>query len=180
MEKPNFAQELKNYASAYPAEVAFKQQMLHLLNEGAHAFTRTRLQGHFTASAWVVDKPKRKALLILHSKIGLWLQPGGHADGNFDLREVAQKELGEETGLWLDSNNCLLFDIDIHTIKAHKEVPEHLHYDARYLFYGDSETLLSINHESKDLRWVDLQEIRLLVGENPSILRMVEKSLNLV
>lgn len=54
---------------------------------------------HLTASAMVVDAAGRHALLLHHPKVGRWLQPGGHADGDGDLLAVARREVAEETAL---------------------------------------------------------------------------------
>jgi 8-oxo-dGTP pyrophosphatase MutT (NUDIX family) len=158
-------------------EHAFKERMLQLADEGELAFLRDRLKGHFTASAWVIDPHERRALLVLHAKIALWLQPGGHADGNFNLHKIAQKELLEETGLYGDSfwGNGI-FDLDIHTIAERKDVPEHEHFDVRFLFKAKVSDMLIINSESKDIRWLNIDEIPELVGYSPSICRMVQKS----
>ena len=162
-------------------ETIYQTQMLELLSEGKIAFERKREAGHFTSSAWVLDPSSKTVLLILHSKIGKWLQPGGHADGNQDLLEVAKKELMEETGVnAVELLKTTIFDLDIHTIPAHKGIPEHLHYDLRFIFRGNSQASLEINHESKDIQWVPLDEIPKLVGNDDSICRMVEKSKDLL
>jgi 8-oxo-dGTP pyrophosphatase MutT (NUDIX family) len=162
-------------------ETAYKSQMLDLLSEGKIAFERRREAGHFTASAWVLDPSTQSVLLILHSKINKWLQPGGHADGNQNLLEVAKKELAEESGInSIETLKSSIFDLDIHTIPSHKGVPEHLHYDMRFIFRGNSNAATQINHESKDIQWVPLDEIPELVGNDDSICRMVEKSKELL
>lgn len=172
---------LSLYQPINDQEADYKTQMLELFSEGEIAFQRKRKAGHFTASAWVLDPSKQSVLLILHSKIGKWLQPGGHADGNQDLLEVAKKELLEETGVnGVELLKTTIFDLDIHTIPAHKGIPEHLHYDMRFIFRGNSQARMQINHESKDIQWVPLDEIPELVSKDPSICRMVEKSKELV
>ena len=71
---------------------------LDLLND-PDAFKRERKKGHFTASAWIVNKRRTHTLLTLHRKLQRWLQLGGHADGDENLVEVALKEAKEESGL---------------------------------------------------------------------------------
>jgi 8-oxo-dGTP pyrophosphatase MutT (NUDIX family) len=177
----DFRSSLSLYNPPNAQEASFKTQMLDLFSEGKIAFERKREAGHFTASAWVLDPHSKSVLLILHSKINKWLQPGGHADGNQDLLEVAKKELMEETGVnGVELIKTTIFDLDIHTISAHKGIPEHLHYDLRFIFRGNSNASLEINHESKDIQWVPLDEIPDLVGNDDSICRMVEKSKELL
>ena len=89
-------------ASAIPldeAEAAMQREMLIFLDKHVDSLFRTQLLGHFTASAWVLDLDTQSVLLIHHSKLDRWLQPGGHADGDADLLSVAQREVWEETGL---------------------------------------------------------------------------------
>ena len=116
-------EELLAFESEFSAELAFRGRMIKLLSY-TNCFERSLLHGHFTASAWVVDKDFKFALLTHHAKLERWLQLGGHADGIEDLRVVAQKELEEESGLSgsrFYSNE--IFDIDIHTIPERKGVP---------------------------------------------------------
>jgi len=46
---------------------------------------------HFTASAIVLDDFD-KVLLVEHSKMGLWLYPGGHLDPNEDPAQTVLRE----------------------------------------------------------------------------------------
>jgi 8-oxo-dGTP pyrophosphatase MutT (NUDIX family) len=66
---------------------------------GIDPFTRERLEGHFTGSAWLVSGDGLRVLLTHHRKLGRWLQLGGHADGDRDLARVALREAEEESGL---------------------------------------------------------------------------------
>jgi 8-oxo-dGTP pyrophosphatase MutT (NUDIX family) len=105
------------------------------------------------------------------------LQPGGHADGELDLAQVACKELLEETGLDFPKPSLdAIFDIDIHLIPEHKGVPKHAHYDVRYLFISPILQAPILNAESKAIHWVPLAEVSSLVNSEASILRMVHKS----
>ena len=36
--------------------------------------------GHLTGSAWIVNQERTKALFTHHTKLGMWLQLGGHAE----------------------------------------------------------------------------------------------------
>lgn len=97
------------------------------------ALVRTCLEGHLTGSAVVIDPSRSATLLIHHRKLGLWLQPGGHADGEGDLGLVALREAEEETGLTGLSLVTPAIDLDIHEIPARGDEPAHLHLDVRYL-----------------------------------------------
>jgi 8-oxo-dGTP pyrophosphatase MutT (NUDIX family) len=88
---------------------------------------------------------------------------------------VAMREAEEETGL---SNFKVLsqglFDIDIHTIPARADFPEHQHYDIRFLLQASRRDQLLISEESHDLAWKPINELAIFTG-NDSIARMVDK-----
>lgn len=136
------------------------------------------MPGHITGSAWIVDEAKTHTLLIHHAKLDKWLQPGGHADGDENVLQVAIREMKEETGL-INSNLLTegIFDLDIHPIPARKDFPEHLHYDVRFAFVVSSEAELKISDESHDMKWILVQEVPIITEQNASILRMIRKTL---
>ena len=126
-----------------------------LIDSHPDAGLRTCRPGHLTGSALVVDSAGANTLLMLHAKLGLWLQPGGHADGDANLAAVALREATEETGIvglriWPQP-----LHLDIHRVDPPKEDP-HLHYDVRFLVRAPAEARPQGNHESKGLRWVPL------------------------
>jgi 8-oxo-dGTP pyrophosphatase MutT (NUDIX family) len=136
---------------------------------------RSSLAGHLTASAAVVDPRRRRLLLVHHKKLGRWLQPGGHADGDPDLLAVALRETWEETGV--REVQALLpapFDLDIHPIPERRGVPEHLHYDVRFLLGADSTAPTRANPEVHAVAWVALREIETL-DPDASLQRLVGK-----
>ena len=137
---------------------------------------RTQLAGHLTGSAWVVDSSRRKTLLTHHRKLDKWLQLGGHADGDPDLLIVALREAEEESGLTkLRVVTPELFDVDRHLIPARKDEPEHWHFDLRFMIEADLAEPLFVTNESKDLAWVDVDQVTSLNPEE-SIARMVRKT----
>ena len=139
-------------------------------------FERSLAIGHVTGSAWVVDPERRHALLTHHRKLGKWLQPGGHADGDPDTLRVAQREAREESSLeQIRVVSEAIFDVDIHVIPARGAEPEHLHYDIRFLLEAGRGATLAPSSESQSLAWVALGAIAKLNPEE-SILRMVRKT----
>jgi 8-oxo-dGTP pyrophosphatase MutT (NUDIX family) len=105
------------------------------------------------------------------------LQLGGHADGNDDLLEVAMKEAQEESGLEsLEFVDETIFDLDKHIIPERPHVPEHFHYDVRYILEADLTEELIKSNESISLAWVAFDSVQDVIGYNPSILRMLEKT----
>jgi 8-oxo-dGTP pyrophosphatase MutT (NUDIX family) len=167
---------LKNYRSDFSEENKFQEQFLKLLDH-PRSFFRDHLPGHITGSAFIIDEKGQHTLLTHHAKLNRWLQPGGHADGDENVVDVALREVQEETGLKkLTLYGESLFDIDIHTIPARKDFPEHQHYDIRFLFQALREEALLITEESHDLAWKPLSELAIITGNNISMLRMAEKT----
>jgi 8-oxo-dGTP pyrophosphatase MutT (NUDIX family) len=53
---------------------------------------------HFTASAIILDDADQ-VVLVEHSKMNLWLYPGGHLDPNEDPAQTVLREVREEVGI---------------------------------------------------------------------------------
>lgn len=138
-------------------------------------FNRTNLEGHVTGSAFVVKQDLSECLLMHHKKLNLWVQFGGHADGNPDIAEVAAREALEESGIeGLTFASPGIFDIDVHSIPARGNEPEHFHYDIRFLMLAPKGAHFVQNDESNALRWFKPKEVR-HVTHASAVLRMVEK-----
>lgn len=164
------------YHTPFVEEKRFRERFLSLLAQEPDCFFRHSAHGHITGSALVMNPEGTQVLLLHHRKLNRWLQPGGHADGDEDVARVAEKEAREETGLVsirLVSPEFL--DLDIHTIPARNQEPEHLHYDIRFLFTANPKEPLQQNRESKGLAWLKLNEVPSLTNYNSSIIRMIEK-----
>ncbi len=156
---------------------AERSRILRLLDEyGAALADRSTTIGHLTGSALVVDHPGERVLVLLHSKLGRWLQPGGHADGDHELAGVALREATEETGI--DGLEVMLpaVDVDIHVIPARGTDLEHLHLDLRFVVRAPLGARPVGNHESRALRWVTLGELAQLTDE-PGLMGLAERGL---
>jgi 8-oxo-dGTP pyrophosphatase MutT (NUDIX family) len=168
---------LRDYRPLGPAEQSMLADTMQLIeSHPADCASRQLLRGHLTASAWIVNANRTRALMTHHRKLNRWLQLGGHADGDLDLLRVALREAQEESGL--KSLRCLAgvpFDVDVHTIPARAEVPEHLHYDVRFLFTADDAEPLVISEESLDLAWVPLEQLK-EEHSDASIQRLISKT----
>jgi 8-oxo-dGTP pyrophosphatase MutT (NUDIX family) len=176
MDRITLKNQLELYRTPYEEETEFIADFVELTQD-EDAYRRERLDGHFTASAWIVNKRRTHTLLTLHRKLGRWLQLGGHADGNENLIEVAMKEAQEESGLnSLKLVDTTIFDIDKHIIPERPHVQEHFHYDVRYLFEADINEKLIMSNESISLAWITFDSVVDMIGYNPSILRMLEKT----
>lgn len=154
----NLRASLHAFRSGAP-DPALVAAFLQLAEEGRSAFERSRLRGHFTGSAWLVSRDGRRALLMHHRKLGRWLQPGGHADGDMDLARVALREAREETGVRDLQVEGDIFDIDRHHIPARGAEPEHWHYDVRHVIRAGVDEAFAVNEESHALAWRDIAQI---------------------
>jgi ADP-ribose pyrophosphatase YjhB (NUDIX family) len=170
--------QLRHHAASvnFPRDRALAEEFLRFATEHADCLLRSCAPGHFTGSAWIVDRARRRALLTHHRKLDKWLQLGGHADGNPDLLAVAWREATEESGLaGVSAVSGEIFDLDRHLIPARGTEAAHWHYDIRFLFEADPAEPLTVTRESRALAWVNLAEVASLNPEE-SMRRMVEKT----
>ena len=168
---------LRDYAERWPAEAGVVARFQELAATWPQCLHRDHMPGHLTASGWVVHEASACVLLTHHRKLDKWLQLGGHADGEEDLLAAAAREVVEESGLECFSTvrpGGALFDIDIHAIPPHGTVPEHFHYDIRFLFAADVAADPVISDESHDVAWVRADDLERYTQE-PSMLRMRDK-----
>ena len=168
--------ELEAYLERYPREAVLVRRFLNLLSAREPAFTREHLPGHFTASALVFDERISRILLTHHRKLDIWIQLGGHTDGEADLARAAEREASEESGLALVRlADPRIVDVDIHQIPPHGPEPAHEHYDVRYAFIADPSAPLVVSDESHDLAWVALDRLAAFSDEE-SLHRAVDKA----
>ncbi len=130
--------------------------------------------GHFTASGFVVSDRGEGLLLVLHQRLGIWLQPGGHIEPeDEDLWAAVRREIAEETGLTdLTPIGNGVFDVDVHRIPAARGEPGHEHHDVRFLFGADGEA--TPGDGVSDVAWVQLGEVAGMTTDR-SVLRAAAK-----
>lgn len=163
------------YEPTDPQELGYRARMLELLDRSG-AFQSTHfVPGHFTASAFVLSPERDALLLILHRKLGLWLQPGGHVEAtDATLAAAARREVAEEVGADLEpATRDSLFDIDIHTIPPYGDKPAHEHFDVRYCFRAQSR-VFTASEEVVRAQWVPLSQLADVTSDR-SVLRAASK-----
>ncbi len=189
MHRQPLLQALDAYAVRYPEEADTVARFREFVRGYRDCFQRElAAPGHVTGSAWIVAPDGASVLLMHHRKLDLWIQLGGHADGDPRPWQVAEREGLEESGLPTLQRLTVAgvgrseedlaaapipFDLDIHSIPARKGEPEHLHFDVRYAFRAPSLDVRG-NAESRALAWVSMRDLP-GITEDASVMRMAAK-----
>lgn len=173
MHRRNLLERLNTYLEDYPDEAPTVQRFRDFVSDHERCFERDCWAGHVTGSAWLVSPDRTSVLLTHHRKLDIWVQLGGHSDGDADTLAVARREGEEESGLQTTLLADRIFDIDIHEIPARKTDPAHFHFDVRFAFVASSEDY-QVSPESKDLSWVPVDQLQAFTREE-SMLRMARK-----
>ncbi|MEO8670265.1 MAG: NUDIX hydrolase [Tahibacter sp.] len=145
------------------------------MRDHSDAARRELIEGHLTGSAWLVSADGERILLTHHRKLGLWLQLGGHADGDVDLARVALREAEEESGLTDLMVRPAVFDIDRHWIPERGDVVGHWHYDMRYVVQCQGSEEFALSEESLALAWRGIAEVADDENADASVRRMARK-----
>lgn len=163
---------------AAPPEDGGQEQLRHdylsYLRAHEDAMWKACSGGHLTASALVVDATGGRVLLMLHRKLHMWLQMGGHCEPeDATLAGAALREAREESGidgLTLLPGGPLRLDRHL--------TPCSWHLDVQYAALAPEGALAKVNEESLDLRWYGYDEVAAAADE--SVVRLVERARVLV
>ena len=156
-------EKIENYVPFDEQEERDKEQMLRFIDNFDDVLTRNNTFGHFSSSAFVVNKERTKMVVVYHNIYGAWIYPGGHADGEDDLLSVAVREVEEETGLHVNVLDKDIFAVQSLPTKGHvkrgKYVSAHTHFDTVYLLEADDTIpLVYREDESKGVKWISFEE----------------------
>ena len=159
----NLREQIENYIPFNEQEEVDKEYFLKFIDTFDDVLTRDNWFGHFTASAFVVNKERTKMLCVYHIINDGWIYPGGHTDGESDLLSVAVREVEEETGVKpkvLDEN---IYSIQANSTNCHikkgKFIPSHIHFDVIYIMEADEKEILSFREdESKGVKWIKFED----------------------
>lgn len=175
MHRSNLLDKLRRHRPFDERERESLDRIVTFVSDNTHCFERSLSIGHVTGSAWLVDVSGRRALLTHHRKLGMWLQLGGHADGQADVLAVALREAREESGLaMIEPIRTDVFDVDVHDIPARPGEPGHVHYDVRFLLRAVEDAAVQVSEESLDLAWVTVEGLARLDADD-SVRRMGRK-----
>ena len=167
----NYKEQINSYIPYNQQEEKDKEIMLKYIDIFDNILTRENEFGHFTASAWVVNKEKTKVLMIYHNIYNSWAWTGGHADGDTDLLYTAIREVKEETGITnVKPIMNDVFSLEIIGINGHekrgKYVSSHIHLNLTYLLEADENDKLFIKEdENSDVKWIELDSVKAFSSE---------------
>jgi 8-oxo-dGTP pyrophosphatase MutT (NUDIX family) len=177
MKKLDLIKLLEEYNPADLNEKNSKQRILEFVNSSDNFTNRNNPSGHITGSAWIVSKDRKEVLLTHHVKLDMWLQIGGHVEGEEHVLETALREAREESGLRsIELISDKIFDVDVHLFPQKGDFPAHYHYDVRFLFEAnENEEINRQKEESKGMKWITLEDVPSYGKEN-TIVRMTSKT----
>lgn len=152
-------EQLRAYAPVNAQEASDRRLILQYAEQFGNLFTRENEMAHLTASCWIVNPARTKALLAYHNIYDSWAWLGGHADGEEDLLAVALREVREESGVKHArpaSEN--IFSLEVLTVDGHEKrgayVSSHLHLNVTYLLIADDSDALTVKpDENSGVRW---------------------------
>ena len=155
---------LERYAPDCEQEREDRRMMLKYLADFPDILLRSNETAHFSASAWVVNPARTRALMIYHNIYDSWAWPGGHADGDADLLGVALREVREETGVRkVRPASESPLSLEILPVNAHfkrgRYVVPHLHLNLTYLLIAEeAQQTRAKPDENSGVRWFELDE----------------------
>ena len=157
--------DIEKFVPYNEQEEVAKQIMLKYIKDFDDVLTRQNEYGHFTSSAFVLNKDRSKILMAYHRIYNSWAWVGGHSDGDNDLLYVAMKEAKEETGIknvvpiFKDIYSLELINVNGHE-KRGKYVGSHVHLNVTYLLEADENEKIHIKEdENSGVRWIPINKI---------------------
>ena len=160
----NLRAQIAAYHPCNAQEAADRELLLRALDTLESPLTRENPFAHFTASSWIVNPDRTRALMAWHNIYRTWAWTGGHADGEADLLSVALREAREETGLEaLAPVLPEIYSLEILPVNSHvrrgKFVSAHLHLNVTYLLAADdAQPIRPKADENRAVAWLPLEE----------------------
>ena len=148
---------LDRWSAPDAGQERLRRSFLARLDEGPDALRREGRPSHLTASAVVLDPACRSVLLVLHTRTGLWLQPGGHVEPtDTSLAAAALREAVEETGI---ADLQLRDERPVHLERHPAPCGAEHHLDVRFAVRARGGAVPSLSEESLDVAWFRLDAL---------------------
>ena len=179
--KEKLIRVVENYIPVNEQEETDQATFLRWLQRDDDISIRENLDGHLTASAWVVNPARTHVLMAYHKLYDSWAWLGGHADGNWNLCQVAEKEAREESGIeQLRPVSEAPISLEILTVNGHEKkgiyVPCHLHLNLTYLFEGSMDGQLHCKpDENSGVDWIPMESLSSRCNEPWFVRRIYSK-----
>lgn len=162
---------LNSYLILFPEESERQKLLIEYLesHEDDELIDWNNFDGHIVAGGFIYAKEENKFLVLYHNDLKMFLYPGGHVDSD-DVNTLfaAKREISEETGinnleqLKVSDNELIPIDIDTHIICYNERLnlPEHYHFDFRYLFVVERiQDIKTDVEEMSGYKWISLDEL---------------------
>ena len=174
---------INQYLLLFPEEKQRQAKLVNFLNnfDDNEIIDWNNFNGHIVASGFVYSKNDKKFLVMYHNDMKMYTYPGGHIDlCDANPLVAAIREVKEETGLMdfeevnIARNELVPVDIDTHIISYNERLnlPQHYHFDFRYLFIIDK--ILNVKVDGTELsnyKWINIDEL----SSDPNYGKIVEK-----
>ena len=159
---------IDKYLLLFPQEIERQKNVIEFLNiyEDKDITDWNNFNGHIVAGGFIYAKEEKKFLVLYHNDLKMYLYPGGHAVGSDkNPLDTSIREIKEETGLTelkqliLCDDALIPIDIDTHIIGYNErlKLPEHYHFDFRYLFTVDRIQDVKVDTEElSNYQWIDI------------------------
>ena len=179
---------LEEYLKVFPEEKERQNEYKKYLKsaKGDEVADWNNFNGHTVATGFIYNKNTKKFLVVHHRDLDMYLSPGGHVDlEDENPLNTAKREVKEETGLDnleymnVNENKLIPLDIDTHIIgyNKRKNLPEHYHFDHRYLFEVSKNPEIKIAEEElSEYQWVEIDKLT----RNPAYEIIVSKLKKLI
>lgn len=161
----NLRHSLEKFEPYNEQEDADRKIMLKYIDTFDDVLTRQNEFGHFTSSAFVLNKERTKILMAFHKIYNSWSWTGGHSDGDSDLLYVAMKEAREETGIKnVKPISNDIYSLEIINVNGHekrgKYVATHAHLNVTYLLEADEGEKIHIQEdENTGVKWIPIEDV---------------------
>ena len=174
---------MSKYLEIFPEEEKRQENFIKYLktHKTEEVVDWNNFEGHIVTGGFIYSIKDKKFLVLYHKDLEMYVYPGGHVDLN-DINPLtaACREVNEETGLndfeqlKIIDDQLVPIDIDTHIVRRNERLnlPEHYHFDFRYLFtINKIEDIKIDTDELANYKWVELSELY----TNPNNIQVVKK-----